>query len=188
MVDIVGKTPVHAGWSNFSLVTFRLDDGSIIVREIEDHGSAAVVLPYDPERRLAMLVRQFRGPVWIKAGTELTEPPAGIIDDGEDPADTARREALEETGLKLGALEPLGTYWSSPGSTTERSSLYLASYTAADRIAPGGGEDEHENIQVLETPLSDLAAALERGELADLKLFALVQALMARRPELFDRP
>ena len=188
MVDIVGEKPLHTGWSRFSLVTFRLDDGSTIVREIEDHGSAAVVLPYDPERRVAMLVRQFRGPVWMKVGEELTEPPAGIIEDGEDPADTARREALEETGLRLGALDPLGAYWSSPGSTTERSWLYLAAYSAADRITDGGGEDEHEDIEVIETPLHELAGALERGELADLKLLALVQALMNRRPELFQPP
>ena len=188
MVDIVGATPVHTGWSTFSLVTFRLDDGSIIVREIEDHGSAAVVLPYDPERRVALLVRQFRGPVWMRHGAELTEPPAGIIEDGEDPADSARREAEEETGVRLGELEPIGGYWSSPGVSTERSWLFLAAYAEADRVGAGGGVDEHEDIQVLETPLHELAAALERGELADLKLLALVQALIIRRPELFDRP
>ena len=48
MVDIVRATPIHSGWSTFSLVTFKLDNGAVIVREIEDHGSAAVVLPYDP--------------------------------------------------------------------------------------------------------------------------------------------
>ena len=188
MVDIVRATPVHSGWSTFSLVTFKLDNGAIIMREIEDHGSAAVVLPYDPERRVALLVRQFRGPVWMAERAELTEPPAGVIEDGETPDACARREAEEETGVRLGELEPVGGYWSTPGVSTERSWLFLAAYTEADRIGAGGGVDEHEDIQVLETPLHDLAGALERGELADLKLLALVQALMIRRPELFDRP
>ena len=185
MVEIVSVKPVHQGWSSFSLVTFRLDDGSTIVREIEDHGCAAVVLPYDPEQRTALLVRQFRGPVWIEHGADFLEPPAGIIEDGEDPADAARREAFEETGLELGELEPVGCYWTSPGVTTERSWLFLASYAAADRTAAGGGVDEHENIEVVETPLAALAARLDRGELGDLKMLALVQALRLRRPELF---
>ncbi len=188
MVDIVGEKPVHTGWSTFSLVTFRLDDGATIMREIEHHGSAAVVLPYDPERRVALLVRQFRGPVWMQQQTELTEPPAGVIEPGEEPAACARREALEETGVRLGELEPIGGYWSTPGISTERAWLFLAAYAQADRVAAGGGVDEHEDIEVLETPLGELAATLERGELADLKLLALVQALMLRHPELFDRP
>ena len=185
MVEILSVKPVHQGWSSFSLVTFRLDNGSSIVREIEDHGCAAAVLPYDPDRRTALLVRQFRGPVWIAKGEDFLEPPAGIIEDGEDPGDCARREAFEETGLKLGPLEPVGSYWSSPGVSTERTWLYLAAYAAADRTAAGGGVDEHENIEVVETPLAELAARLDRGELGDLKMLALAQALKLRRPELF---
>ena len=186
MVDIVSVKSLHAGWSRYDLVTFRMDDGSTIAREIEDHGEASVVLPYDPERRVALLVRQFRGPVWMKQGSDLTEPPAGLIDAGEDPASCARREAMEETGVRLDELEPLGSYWSSPGVSTERYWLYLEPYAGVDRTGAGGGlEDEHEDIEVIETPLDELAQAAMRGELADLKLLALVQALMIRRPELF---
>ncbi len=188
MADIVSVKSIHSGWSRFSEVTFRLDDGTLLVREIEDHGSAAVVLPYDPERRVALLVRQFRGPVWMARGAEFLEPPAGLIEDGEAPDACARREAEEETGVRLGDLEPVGGYWSSPGVSTERSWLFLAAYAAADRQGDGGGVDHDEHIEVVETPLADLAARLERGELADLKLLALVQALMLRRPELFEGP
>ena len=188
MVDIVSVQPIHTGWSRFSLVTFRLDDGAMLSREVEDHGSAAVVLPYDPDRRVALLVRQFRGPVWVAHGADFLEAPAGIIEAGESPEDCARREAEEETGVKLAALEAIGGYWSSPGVSTERSWLFLAAYSPTDRAGPGGGVDEHERIEVLETPLTDLKAQLDRGELADLKLLALVQALRARRPELFASP
>ncbi len=44
-----------------------------------------------------------------------------------------RREALEEGGLRLGALEHVATVWSMPGVSTERMALYLAEYRA--RIA-----------------------------------------------------
>jgi nudix-type nucleoside diphosphatase (YffH/AdpP family) len=183
--EIVAVNEVYRGWSRFSLVTFRLQDGALVERCVEDHGRAAVVLPYDPERRVAMLVRQLRAGVRMAGGVDTPEAPAGLIDEGEAAAAAARREALEETGLVLGDLEPLGRYWSSPSSTTEASDLFLAPYSATDRKGPGGGVDAHEHLEVMEVPLRELDAQLGRGELADLKLLALVQALKLRRPDLF---
>jgi nudix-type nucleoside diphosphatase (YffH/AdpP family) len=186
VAEVLGERPIYQGWSRFSLVRFRLDGGSEVERCIEDHGDAACVLPYDPVRRVAVLVRQFRGPVTLKAVAEFPEPPAGLIDAGEAPEASARREAEEETGLRLKTLEPVGRFWSSPGSTTERSSLFLAEYSAADRIGQGGGVDHDEHVEILELPLDELAARADRGELHDLKLGVLAFALMRRRPELFS--
>jgi len=186
MARVAGVKPIHKGWSSFSRVTLEEDDGTRVDRLVEDHGSAACVLPYDPVRRVAVLVRQPRAPVVMAGAEDFPEPPAGIVEDGEDPAACARREAEEETGLRLRELEPLGAYWSSPGVTTERTDLFLAAFGVEDRVGHGGGVDEHENLEVLEVPLSDLAARAECGELQDLKLFAMVQALMRKRPALFD--
>ncbi len=185
MAEVLQVRQVFKGWSDFSLVRFRLDDGAEVERCVEDHGDAACVLPYDPERRVAVLVRQFRAPVTLRGEAEFAEPPAGLVDDGEAPDATARREAEEETGLRLRRLEPVGRFWSSPGSTTERTSLFLAEYSAADRVGEGGGTDEHENVEVLELPLAELAARADGGELSDLKLGVLVLTLMRRRPDLF---
>ena len=186
MAEVLEVNPVYQGWSSFSLVRFRLEGGAVVERCIEDHGDAACVLPYDPERRTALLVRQFRAPVTLRGETEFPEPPAGLIDDGESPEACALREAEEETGLKLTSLQSVGRFWSSPGSTTERSWLYLAEYAASDRVGDGGGADEHEHIELIELPLSDLAARADQGDLQDLKLAVLVLALMRRRPELFS--
>ncbi len=90
--------------------------------------------------------------------------------------------------MRLGALEPLGCYWSSPGVTTEKTHLFLAKYRAEDRIGDGGGTDWDEHVEVLELPLAELAGRLEGGRLADLKLLALMSVLMQRRPELFASP
>lgn len=185
MAEIVHVDAIYRGWSAFSLVRFRLDDGAEIERCVEDHGDAACVLPFDPERRVALLVRQFRAPVTYRRELGFAEPPAGLIDDGESPETAAIREAEEETGLKLRSLESLGRFWSSPGSTTETSWLYLAEYASADRTGQGGGADDHEDVEVLELPLSELAARARAGELHDLKLGVLVLSLMLRRPELF---
>jgi len=161
--------------------------GETVVREVEDHGQAASVLPYDPERRCVLLVRLPRAPaLWAGGPPLLTEAPAGMVEDGEAPEVTVRREALEEAGVRLGPLEPLGAPFASPGVSTERIALFLAPYSQADRIAAGGGVDgEQEHITVFETPLAEFWARVERGEVDDLKTFALAHALRVRHPELF---
>jgi nudix-type nucleoside diphosphatase (YffH/AdpP family) len=185
LAEVVHVDPIYRGWAEFSLVKLRLKDGAEVERCVEDHGDAAAVLPYDPERRVALLVRQVRAAVSYRGEAEFPEPPAGLIDEGEAPETAAIREAEEETGLKLRSLEPLGRFWSSPGSTTETSWLYLAEYAASERTGDGGGVDDHEDVEVLEIPLAELAAKAARGELHDLKLAVLVLSLMNRRPALF---
>lgn len=184
--EILEKTIVYDGWAKYSVLRVRLRDGHIAKRELEEHAAAITVLPYDPERRTAMLVSQFRVPVFAAAGEHtLVESIAGTID-GEQPEDAACREALEETGLKLGALEPVALLWTMPGLSTERMHLYLAPYRRADRVGDGGGaKGEHEDITVMELPLRELAAMADSGTLTDMKTFALVQTLRLRKPELF---
>lgn len=177
---------LHDGWARFGIATVRLADGAVVEREIEDHGDSVGVLPYDPERRVALLVRELRLPALKAEGRQTNlEAPAGLIDDGS-PEDNIRREAREEAGLRLGDLEPLGAAYSCAGISTERIHLFLAAYSAGDRTGSGGGlEDEHENIRVVEMPLSELARLADTGGLHDLKTLALVMALRVRRPDLF---
>ena len=106
---------------------------------------------------IALLVLAVATDSFLSVAGEVREQETGSID----------RRVLIVTGLVLSLRQ-------------KREALVLL-------VAAGGGVDEHEDIQVMETPLHELARALERGELADLKLLALVQALMIRRPELFDR-
>ncbi|MGU3668711.1 NUDIX domain-containing protein [Methylobacterium sp. A49B] len=177
---------VHEGWSRFGLARVRLADGAVVEREIEDHGNSVGILPYDPERKVATLVRELRVPPLFAAGEQAQlEAPAGIIDDG-GPEANARREALEEVGLRLRALEFVGAAYSCASLTTEKIHLYLAPYGAADRAEAGGGaEGEHENIWVVEMPLAELAGMADRAAISDLKTLTLVLALRARHPDLF---
>lgn len=177
---------LHRGWNTFGMATITLPDGRTVERAIEDHGEAACVLPYDPQRRVAILVRQTRiAPRFWGAAGDMLEVPAGSIDD-EVPDAAARREVLEEAGLRLGMLEPVVHAYTMPGVSTERLHLYLAPYAAADRIGAGGGlADEGEDIAVEEIPLAVLSASAAAGRLDDLKTLVLVQALQLRRPDLF---
>jgi len=177
---------IHAGWAKFLLAAIRLANGQIIRREIEDHGTAVAVLPYDARRKKAILVRQFRAPVFLAAKQQETlEAIAGSVE-GPDPRACARREALEEAGLKLDALEHLFTGWTMPGVSTERMHFFLSPYQEGDRVGPGGGlASEHESITVVELALGELADMADAGRLDDVKTLLLVQTLRQRHPDLF---
>ena len=183
-MEITHIETVHSGWAKILIATVRLADGRTFRREIEDHGTAACVLPYDPERRTAVLVRQFRAAAYYAAREPHTlEAIAGIVEEA-DPAQTARREAREEAGLELGAIEPVGEGWTMPGVSTERMHLYLATYR--DRAREGrGGVDEDEDITAVELGLDELVRLADAGKLVDIKTLVLVQTLRLRRPQLF---
>jgi nudix-type nucleoside diphosphatase (YffH/AdpP family) len=183
---VIADEVLYRGWMTVRRVSVAGPDGTRITREIEHHGRAACVLAYDPEEKAVLLVRQFRAPPFMTNGTKETlEAIAGIVEDGS-PEVTARREAMEEAGLRLGALEWVATAWSTPGMSTEQVHLFLAPYRRPDRVGEGGGVDgEGERIAVVEIPAAELAAAVRAGRIDDMKTLALSQALMLRHPELF---
>jgi nudix-type nucleoside diphosphatase (YffH/AdpP family) len=184
-VEIIEMEEKYRGWCRLLLARVRYPDGRIVSREIEDHGRAACVLPYDPVRRIALLVRQLRVPALYAGGdTAILEAPAGLIDPGEDGGTAARREAMEEVGVRLTSLDPVASTWTMPGISAERMDLFLGIYAAADRTGAGGGIED-EGIEVVEMPLSELAAMADAGTLDDIKALLLVQTLRLRRPELF---
>lgn len=186
---ILGTRTVYEGWARYLVAEVQMPDGTRIGREVEDHGPAVAVLPYDPGRRVALLVRQFRTPPCFVDGTaSVLEAPAGLREE-DDPEACARREAFEEVGLRLSTLEPAGRVWALPGLSTERMDLFLAPYSASDREGTGGGlAEEHESIEVVEVRLDELAAMADRGEVADMKTLCLTQTLRLRHPDLFAAP
>ncbi|MBL8772653.1 MAG: NUDIX domain-containing protein [Phenylobacterium sp.] len=185
-VELRKVETAYQGYLTLLVATLAGPDGTTFRREIEHHGRAACVLPYDPERRTALMVNLPRAPViWAGGPPALLEAPAGMVDN-EDAEDTAVREALEECGVRLGRLEAVGSPFSTPGVSSERIDLFLAEYRAADRVAAGGGvEGENELIAVEEVPLSLLWTWVEQRRIEDLKSLALILALRVRRPELF---
>ena len=184
--EITSVEGLYEGWARFVIATIRLPDGQVLRREIEDHGNAVAVLPYDADRRTVMMVQQFRAPLLFAHRQDHTLEAIAGIEEDTDPQVTARREAMEEAGLVLGALEHIATVSTMPGISTERMTLYLAPYGAMDRVGRGGGlASEHENITVVEMPIVDLDALMNSGRLVDLKTLALAQALKLRYAALF---
>lgn len=181
---IVSRTLVYDAWYKLWRLEVRMPGGAEVERHLEDHGRAVAVLPYDPVRRVAMLVSMPRAPVIDAGAAPLLEAIAGNF--AGNAEDSARREAMEEGGVRLGVLEFVAEVWSMPALSTERLGLYLAPYAAGDRIAAGGGVDgEHESITVHEIALSVLQEMRLAGTLGDAKTLLLVQALELQKPTLF---
>ncbi len=186
--QILERSVAYTGYLTVEKLHIKLAGGAVVSREVETHGDAAAVLPYDIQRRCALVVRLFRAPVFgVTQEGRIEEACAGMIE-REEAGAAARREAYEELGVSLHDLERVGRIWSSPGVSTERQSLFLASYVAADRVGEGGGvTGANEGITVVERPLEQLALELDEGRVVDGKLLTLILALRLRRPELFTR-
>jgi nudix-type nucleoside diphosphatase (YffH/AdpP family) len=178
---------LYEGWNKFHLLTVHVAEGANREHMLLEQKDAACVLPYHPDRKIAVMVCQARvAPTFQHAVAKLLEAPAGGLDD-ETPEAGAHREALEEAGLALHDLEFVAQVWPDPGCLTTRISLFLASITSSNRVTHGGGlAEEHEDIDVLEIPLATLARMVDDGEVTDLKTFALIQTLRVKRPDLFD--
>jgi nudix-type nucleoside diphosphatase (YffH/AdpP family) len=145
-------------------------------REAYDRGNGATILLHDPVRGTVLLTRQFRLPAYVNGHRDgfLVEAPAGLLDD-EDAEAAIRREAEEETGVRVGAVRRLFELYMSPGSVTERVAFFAAAYSGSDRVGRGGGvEGEGEDIEVLELDLREAVAMARRGEIVDAKTLLLL--------------
>lgn len=167
-------------WAVLKKVTFDYTrrDGRVErqVRQTYDRGNGAVILPFDPDRKTVLLVRQFRLPAYVSGHPEpLVEACAGLLDD-RDPETCIRREAEEELGYRLREPRRVLSAFMSPGSVTERLAFFVARYSPADRIGVGGGaEGEGEDIEVLEPTLDEALRMIDRGEIIDGKTIMLLQ-------------
>jgi ADP-ribose pyrophosphatase len=108
------------------LVTVRVDEvrlptGKETVREVVEHSGSAVILPVTEQGDI-LFVRQYRYPV----GRELIELPAGLVDEGETPLESARRELTEETGHVSDDWREIAACYPSAGYAHELVTIFLA--------------------------------------------------------------
>ena len=138
--------------------------GPPIERELLVRGHAAGVLPYDPARDEVVLIEQFRiGAIHSPHSPWLLEIVAGLIEEGETPEAVVRREAREEAGCEIRELVPVSSYFSSPGGSDERISLFVGRVESERLGGIHGLKEEGENIRVHVMPAQDAFAQAERG-------------------------
>jgi nudix-type nucleoside diphosphatase (YffH/AdpP family) len=183
MTTIDKHEVIYQGWGRFLLLNVSEPDGRTYSRQVEDHGDAVCVLPYDPVGEMVTLVRQWRAPAAFASASGLVlEAPAGRLESNMTPEECARREAVEEVGLHLGHLEKIGAVWAGPGFTTERLHMFLAAYSPSDRRSRGGGIiAENEQVEVVEMRIARATEMVASGGIDDLKTIVLIQALEMQR-------
>ncbi|WP_233270527.1 NUDIX domain-containing protein [Chachezhania sediminis] len=194
-------THVEQVWLKRSYVNFfALDEVSLRIRRYDGTmgaaidraafwvGDAVVVLPYDPVADTVLLVEQFRVPVYVLGDPNpwVWEPVAGLIDAGETPVEAAHREAAEEAGLTLKALEPVAGAYSSTGSSTEFLHLFIGITDLSSVDGHGGLASEGEDIRSRVIPFDQLMAEFDAGAFKDLPLVTSLLWLARHRDRLRD--
>ena len=146
--------------------------GPELSREVFECGHAVCALLYDPDLELLVFIEQFR--VGALAAMEspwygedvspwLIEIVAGIIEDGEEPVEVIRREAIEEAGCKVHETELISHYLVSPGGTSESMFSFCGRVDATGVGGIHGVEEEGEDIRVFALSPEDAFNIMDEG-------------------------
>ena len=144
---------------NLRVDSVELPNGVQTKREIVEHKNGVGILPID--HAMMVFVQQYRDAV----GTDLLEIPAGLVEVGEDPKETAVRELQEEVGLKPLSLEPCGFVYPTPGCCDERTFLFIANQFEAHCLKA----DDDEFIYVVRLPIETVKKMYDHHEFIDAK-------------------
>lgn len=158
--------------------------GPQLSRELFVRHNAVCVLPYDPQRDSVVLIEQFRvGAMQKSSNPWMIELVAGLIDKDEEPEEVARREAIEEANLTLGALWPITTYFPSPGGSDELVYLFVGRCDSEGAGGVHGLAEEGEDIRVSVWPLEDALQAVKDGRINNAASIIALQWLALNRSE-----
>lgn len=147
-------------------------DGSTRRREVIEHPGSVVVVPLVSPTEVC-LVEVER----VAVRRTLLELPAGTLDREESLVAAAGRELTEETGYRAGRLEPVGSFWMSPGILRERMHLFLATHLTAGPQALEPGE----RITPRVVSWQEAVAMCLDGRIDDAKTVAGILLVDARR-------
>ena len=164
--EILEEEAVYKGFFTLKKAKVQRDDlsgGKVTVdREMLERGDSVAMLVYEKDSDQILLTRQFRYPA-IKDGGFMEEISAGGIEKNETAKACAVRDLEEELGYRVNEarLEEMVQVYSSPGTTSERITIYYVEVRPDDLKEQGGGDDaEHEDIEIIRYAASDIKSIL----------------------------
>lgn len=147
-----------------------------------ERGDSVAALLHNTSDDTFTLIEQFRYSTWAKGPGWLQEVVAGTLEKGEDPKAGMIREIEEEAGIAVPDIEHIGTFYTSPGGSTERVFLYYAPYTAAMIKNAGGGlEEEGEDIRVIHLKREEMRTLVLQNKVEDCKTMIALQWVLLHK-------
>lgn len=159
-------------------------------REIfERSRDVAGVLLFDPHADKVVLVEQFRAGIMAHGHKNpwTIEVVLGMVDSNETAEQAAKREAMEETGCVITDLQPVSSYFSSPGGTTEHILLFIGRTTAPEDGILRGLKQENENIRVRVLDATRAIGLIYTGKIQDAQTLVAMQWFLMHHTELRSR-
>lgn len=168
-VAVINRELVHDGFLKLARYWLRVPSTSdghseVVYRERVEGLYSAAVLPFDVARNRVVLVEQLRVGV-IDHGEHLyqQEPPGGVIESGYSAQETARREAFEEAGCRIGRMIPIGCCRTSIGFSDERVELFCGEVDSSGLPERAGVRDEGEITGVVIRDLDSVICGSGKG-------------------------
>ncbi len=152
---IFSKGPIHLVDCDI-----RTPQGKVLPRQILEHPGCVVIIPRSKSNKY-VLVRQYRFPL----GKHLWEFPAGGKETGETFAAAAKRELMEEIGMRPGRLKKLMAFYPTPGVSGEKMHVFLAT----DLQPAAAQKDEDEEFEVREFSLAEIGRMIWKKKIIDGK-------------------
>ncbi len=156
-----------------------------ITRELFMRGSCVAVLLYDPDADKVVLIEQFRtGALLNPSKAWLVEIVAGAIEEGESAEEVAYRESLEEAGCEIQELLLINEFYTTPGGSSERISLFCGKVDSSEVGGIHGLDHEDEDILVSAVDFDQAYRMLEKGEIESAIPIIAIQWLALNRQKL----
>lgn len=154
-----------------------------------ERGNSVAIAAVNWDKDSILLVEQFRYPTVAKTSGWTIELPSGSIDSGEAPEQAARRELKEEAGISVSELLEIGTFYLSPGGTSEQMTLFYTDLSdqSVKVIGRGGGTGPGEDIRLVEENLSKFISHSRSGMWDDAKTLVAGLWLATNREELLEK-
>jgi nudix-type nucleoside diphosphatase (YffH/AdpP family) len=170
-IKLLSRKKIFQGFFDVEALELQYgDDLQAAHRNLVISKSASGILLHKTDSNTFLFTRQYRLGAVDQENPYVIEIPAGVIDKNEDPETCARREVLEETGYLTDSIEKIGSFYASPGYSTEKINLFYCTTHADLKKTEGGGLDgEHEFIEILETVPEKALELLENGTICDSK-------------------
>lgn len=133
--------------------------------DIVKHPGGAVIAAINDKNEICLLKQ------WRHAIQEfIWELPAGCLEPGEPPMETAKRELEEEAGVVARQWRDLGKVCSSPGFSNEILYLFEAREISSGTVKL----DDAEQLEAHWLPFDDVVEMAKEGTIIDAKTLAVL--------------